>query len=209
MRNGLRVLFAVAFAAGVAACDGGNDDMELYEAEEAATPSLETSPGPDAALMTAQFQPGEGATEAARISGTVHVFAAGGRDAATTPAADGRAAAPTGESGTTGQGFRVEVSVNGLSQGEHAWHIHSGPCGEEAPVVVAFSPTEDSEGLTNPLNADESGHAEAEATVPADELTIEGLRAAQHSLHVHAQGGVDHGPTVACADLRDQGSTTM
>lgn len=213
MRNGLRLMLAVALTAGVAACDAGDDEIDIYEGEEAATPSLETpaESGTEAALITAQFQPAEGATEAARISGTARIFPANGLGTTTatgTEPDETQTSATTGE-GETGQGFRVEVSINGLSQGEHAWHIHSAACGQEAPVVVAFTPTKDQEGLASALNADQSGRAEAEATVPSDELTLDRLQSGQYSLHVHTQSGVDHGPTVACADLRGQGAATM
>lgn len=203
MRNGLRLLMAVAFAATASACDTGNDDVELYEGEEAATPALETQPADDAPILTAPFEAGEGATEAAQVSGTVRVFAANGDPASGAPSAT------TSAEGQTGQGFRVEVSLNGLSEGDHAWHIHDGPCGQNGPVVVPFSATADEEGLTDDLSVDESGRAESSADVPAEDLTLDRLQSGQYSVHVHAQGGVDHGPTVACADLSGTGSTSM
>ena len=208
MGNGFRLLMAVAFAATASACDTGNDDVEIYEGEEAATPALETEPANEAPILTAAFEAGEGATEAARVSGTVRVFAADGGADATTPAT-GAPSATTTDEGRTGQGFRVEVSLNGLSEGDHAWHIHDAPCGQEGPVVVPFSATADEEGLTGDLSVDESGRAESSADVPAEDLTLDRLQGGQYSVHVHAQGGVDHGPTVACADLSGTGSTTM
>lgn len=222
MRHGLRALLAVAFAAGAAACGGDGEDVELYEGEEAATPSLETQPvGGDAAIITAQFEPAQGATESAQISGTVRIFPADGAGmtgttgaTTTTPATETDATttdpnAATSAQAQSGQGFRVEVTLNGLSQGEHAWHIHSAPCGQQAPVVVAFTPTADQQGLAQPLTADQTGATQGQATVPADQLTLDQLQSGQYSLHVHTQGGVDHGPTVACANLQGQGATTM
>ena len=219
MGNGLKVLMAVVFAVTATACETGNDDVELYEGEEAATPAAETQPA-NAPILTAPFEAGEGATESAQVSGTVRVFAEDGTPTGTispgTGTTPGTATTPaTGTPGTAegtgqaGQGFRVEVSLNGLSEGDHAWHIHRAPCGEDGPVVVPFSATPDEEGLTGDLSVDQSGRAESSADVPAEDLTLDQLRSGQYSVHVHAQGGVDHGPTVACADLSGTGSTTM
>lgn len=216
MRNGLKFLIAVAFAATAAACDTGNDDVELYEGEEAATPAVETQPAGEAPILTAPFEAGEGATESAQVSGTVRVFAEDHRATGTTTPATGAARTDNAEPSATtsgeshaGQGFRVEVSLNGLTQGDHAWHIHEAPCGEKGPIVVPFSATADEEGLAGDLSVDESGRAEGSADVPAEDLTLDRVHSGQYSVHVHAQGGVDHGPTVACADLGGVGSTTM
>lgn len=220
MRYG-RYVPALALIAATAAC--GDEGMDTYEAEETATPAVEapaTEPAADAALLTATFEPPENATETGQqVTGTLRIFPAGGAANARQPAQPGQAtpdatnpdaptssaAAPDGEMSASstgaGQGFRVEVSLDGLSQGDHAWHIHSGPCGEQAPVAVAFSPTADQEGLTQPLTADQQGHAEGTVTVPAGELALDQLQGQEYSVHVHAQGGTDHGPTVACADL--------
>lgn len=227
MRNGIRVLMAVAFAASAAACDVGNDDVELYEGEEAATPSVETQPATDAApapIMTVQLQTADGAPEGTQVSGAVNIYP---ERAATNPvrgtgAGTGEEAMPgdetaTGETGAAGatgdasgqQGFQVQVSANGLSAGEHAWHIHDAPCGEQGPVVVAFTPTSDMEGLAQALTPGSNGQALGSATVPADRMSLERLQGGEYSLHIHTQGGVDHGPTVACADLTGQGTTTM
>ena len=216
MRNGLKFLMTMAVAAGVAACDTAGDDVEVYEGEEAATPSLETRPADDVALMTAQFQPADGATEAARISGTVRILQAEGLSTTDTPETDTETGTETEadlDATTTndaqGQGFRVEAEINGLAEGDHAWHIHSAPCGQEGPVVVAFTPTSDMEGLSQPLTAGQDGSARGSASVPSDQLSLDRLQSGQYSLHVHTQGGVDHGPTVACADLTQGTTTTM
>ena len=212
MRNGLKVLAAVALAASATACDTGNDDVELYEGEEAATPALETEGAGEAPILTAPFEAGEGATESAQVSGTLRLFPEnGGAAVTTTPSATENTDpnATTSAAGEGGQGFRVEVSLNGLSEGDHAWHIHEAPCGEKGPVVVPFSATADEEGLTGDLTVDQSGRAESSVEVPAADLALDQLRNGQYSVHVHAQGGVDHGPTVACADLSGVGATTM
>lgn len=93
----------------------------------------------------------------------------------------------------------LRVRLAGLTPGDHAWHVHSGPCGTPAPVQIALTSTADMEGLTNPLIADAGGEASAEVAVPALQDLM--LGQGRYSLHVHASGGVDHGGTVACADL--------
>lgn len=100
------------------------------------------------------------------------------------------------------QGLHVDVRVEGLSQGPHAWHIHSGSCaGPAAPVVVAFTPTPELPGLDEPLVPGPDGVAEEAAFVPESTLSREQIAAGEYSVHVHRQGGTEHGPTVACADL--------
>jgi Cu/Zn superoxide dismutase len=98
-------------------------------------------------------------------------------------------------------GFRVEAALDGLTEGPHAWHIHSGACGTEAPVVAAFTPTAEMEGLGSPLTGDASGVATGSATVQAEVLSFAALESGEYSVHVHERSGADHGPTVACADL--------
>jgi hypothetical protein len=145
-----------------------------------ATPPAETRGDPEGTVaMTESFQPAEGAKEGQRIDGTVTVFepAAGNAD------------------------YRLAVRIEGIGEGEHAWHIHAAPCGKEGPVVVPFTQTEDAPGLARPLKPDASGIAEATVTVPADRVTIDKLRSGEYSLHVHDRGGIDHGATVACANL--------
>lgn len=216
MRNGLRVLAAVMVAGSFAAC-GGEDDLELYQAEETATPSAEaaaTTQPADATVLMARFHAPDAAAEPGQqVSGTLRVLPAPrpgqrtGAEAAGSDRPDAATGQLPGGPAARGepQGFRVEATLDGLPQGEHAWHIHSGPCGAQAPVIVAFSRTAEMDGLTRPLNVDQQGHAEGAATVPSDQLSLDELRGGGYSLHVHAQGGTDHGPTVACADLRGTG----
>lgn len=93
----------------------------------------------------------------------------------------------------------LKVELSGLEPGEHAWHIHDGPCGEPASVLIPLTSTADMEGVGEPLVADESGHAIADLPVPP--LSDLALGEGKYSLHVHESGGVDHGATVACATL--------
>lgn len=225
MRNGFRTGAALLLTAAMAACGGGDDEIETFDTDMPAAEEPAGAERADVAVMTAQFQAPEGSDQT--VSGTAMIYRVDGADMsgttatpetpptdqtadqATTDEADMEEPRETEmEAGTAGQGWRVEVSVNGLSDGEHAWHVHSGPCGEEAPVVVAFSETSDMEGVAGPLNV-RNGTASSQATVPGTELGLEQLQSGEHSIHVHERGGVDHGPTVACADLTGQGGMSM
>lgn len=100
------------------------------------------------------------------------------------------------------QGLHVDARVEGLSQGPHAWHVHSGGCeATAAPVVVAFTPTEQLPGIDQPLTPGPDGVAEETAFVPESMLSPAQIAAGEYSIHVHRRAGVEHGPTVACAEL--------
>ena len=100
-------------------------------------------------------------------------------------------------------GFRLVVDLANLPPGPHAWHIHSGACGGgAAPVVVPFTPTAQNPGIAHALTADPSGSAHAEVVVPASKLTLDAIADGRYSVHVHRSAGTDHGPTIACANLR-------
>ncbi|HEY7529106.1 MAG TPA: CHRD domain-containing protein [Gemmatimonadota bacterium] len=100
-----------------------------------------------------------------------------------------------------GDDLEARVRVTGLTPGEHAWHIHSAACGAEAPVVVAFTSTKELEGTAGPLDAGSDGVAQGSGEIPADRLTRQQIESGSYSVHVHAKGGVDHGPSVACANI--------
>lgn len=93
----------------------------------------------------------------------------------------------------------LEAEFLGLPPGEHAWHIHSGACGTDAPVVLALSSTSEMEGTVGPIEADADGHADRTVALPG--LDRSWIGANDHSLHVHERPGTDHGPTLACANL--------
>jgi hypothetical protein len=67
--------------------------------------------------------------------------------------------------------------------------------------VVPFTDTNDAPGLAEPLTPGESRVAEATVTVPNAKLSLDKLRSGEYSLHVHERGGLDHGRTMACANL--------
>lgn len=171
-----------AFALFLAACEPRADEAE----EAAEIPAAET-PVPSAPATPASAEPviaavvkGEGTGSA--IQGQAQVF----------PAADASG------------GFRLSVDLTNMPEGAHDWHIHQGACGAaNAPVVVPITPDQDKPGITTPLTATQNGSVSSEVEVPANLLTIDQLRSGDYSLHVHAKSGAtDHGPTIACADLK-------
>ncbi len=200
----MRQLSAVALLTlfSVAACGGDNNqegeamtaDTAMTETAQPGQAAMDTAPAFVATIQSAQ--------DTGHVTGTVRVYAEG----SAAMQADTENGGGAGTAPSAGNGFRLVVSVNGLSQGEHAWHIHSGPCGQPAPVDVAITTTADQQGIGQPLTADQSGNAMGSVTVPASRLTFDQLQGGQYSLHIHQQGGVDHGPTVACADLSETGS---
>ena len=159
------------------------DELELPDVNE--TPdSLDEARGEKGetdgdAVMTASFEPGEGASAERRVVGTVTVL---------------QGDEPTDD-------YRLAVHITGLTPGEHAWHIHSAPCGQKGPVVVPFTETENGPGIAEALSPGDDGIAETKVDVPQDKLSLDELKSGDYSLHVHEKGGVDHGPTVACANL--------
>jgi Cu/Zn superoxide dismutase len=176
-----RTVALLVVAAFLPACDTG-DDVDV-EPDLDATPGAEfpqetTTPTPIEA-MTATFQPAGGST--AMISGTASFM----RD---------------------GDELELTVNLNGLPEGDHAWHIHQGGCDADGPVVLAFSETADMEGIGDDLEADGDGHAEASVDIPADRAGL--LNAGEHSIHVHQSGGEDHGPAIACAPIMNTSSAT-
>ena len=111
-------------------------------------------------------------------------------------------AAPAGQSGATGGGFRIEAVLDGLSPGGHAWHIHEGECVAAGQIVVPFTDAAAGKGIAGPLSADASGMARALVTVPAQQLTVERLNEQPYSVRIHQGVGIDPGPPIACATLR-------
>lgn len=91
------------------------------------------------------------------------------------------------------------VELQGLPPGEHAWHIHSAPCGQEGPVVLALSTTSDMEGTVGPVTVDQEGRIDRTVSLPGLDRMWIGV--GSHSLHIHERPGTDHGPTLACANI--------
>lgn len=176
----------------VLACAPDEDaELDTLPADEVPAVTEEPVTDPAVAETTAMFEPGPAG---GNVSGLVRII----------PEDD--------------QDLRLEVQLTGLTEGEHAWHIHNAPCGEEGPVVVAITPTqEQADGLADAIEAGSDGTATADVTIPRDRIPAglsagaipvqpgatpqPGAASGQFSLHVHERGGVDHGATVACANL--------
>jgi hypothetical protein len=165
------------------ACDRGDEYDEL-DTEE----GFETTPADEVPPLTPDPMAGEGVERTAQFESVGEGGASG-----TLRILDGGAA-----------GTQLAVDLTGLSEGEHAWHIHNAPCGQEGTVVVPFTDTEAEEGIAEPLRVGADGNAIATVIVPSDRLSQDELRSGQYSLHVHERGGVDHGATVACVNLQQQ-----
>lgn len=159
----------------------------------APTPQAGTTARDTAPVIVAQIRPGPAAT--GKVSGMVYVYAL------TTGQAQPAETTTTGGTGAAGGGFRLTATVYGLTPGEHAWHIHSGTCDQNGPVKVAITSTAQQHGIGRSLDANRNGEAMGSVTVPGSDLTLAQLESGQYSLHIHQHGGVNPGPTVACADL--------
>lgn len=99
------------------------------------------------------------------------------------------------------EGFHMYTRVEGLRPGEHAWHIHAGPCGTDAAVVVAFTATKAQQGIDQPLVAGSDGKAMETAFLPGEALSRQQLERGAYSVRIHERGGTDHGAVVACAEI--------
>ncbi len=97
---------------------------------------------------------------------------------------------------------RLEVDLNGLAQGAHAWHVHQAGCDADGPIVLAITDTETLKGIGAAITPDANGHATADVTIPADKLSQQQLHDGQYSLHVHERDGTNPGQTVVCAPIR-------
>jgi Cu/Zn superoxide dismutase len=95
----------------------------------------------------------------------------------------------------------ISAEFDGLTPGEHAWHIHQGTCAAPGDIIVALTDTETMTGIADPLEANDEGAASATVSVPAANLTPASIETGQYSLHVHEGGPAAPGASVICADL--------
>lgn len=100
-------------------------------------------------------------------------------------------------------GLELRVHLMGLSEGDHAWHIHQGTCENPGQVVLPISDMGDRDGVGGDLNAGADGMVEETVNIDRDRLA--GLDLNQdHIINVHLRGGDDPGPGIACAPIRMQ-----
>ena len=99
-----------------------------------------------------------------------------------------------------GEPLQLGISGDGFTPGDHAWHIHTGPCETSGGAVeIALSKDGDREGIVGPLVVEQTGAVSGQYEVAP--LREEMLGTRERSLHVHETHGDDHGPTVACATI--------
>src|SRR5687767_12858073 len=171
-----RVLVAAALIALPACADEAADDADTNADAPAPAATEAPTPATPTLLMTIPFE----AEGGSKVGGQVQILS---NDA-------------------DANGFRVAVSFTGVPAGDHAWHIHQGACGaKDTPVVVPFTEDKDKAAIASPITPDTSGNAMTEVSVPSSLLTVNQLRDADYSLHLHQKSGTDHGPTIACATL--------
>jgi hypothetical protein len=118
----------------------------------------------------------------------------------------------------------------GLSEGTHAWHIHSGTCESPGAIVLALSDapagmqatrpgattdpavtrTDDDlrDGIASDLNPNDDGMVEE--TVNIDREHVQALQAhgSNFIVNVHQRGGDNPGPAIACAPIQLTGAGT-
>jgi Cu/Zn superoxide dismutase len=174
-----RFLLAASVLA-LSACRGDRNeeipDVDVAPTTEPAPPVSTPTPMPTTPVMTAPIT-GETGTN---ISGQVQIMPVDGDP----------------------NGFRVVVNMQGVPEGEHAWHIHQGACSaKNTPVVVPITAEGDKPAIGTPLMAGADGNVTAEVTVPSTLLSLQQLQSADYSLHAHRKGGTDAGPSIACANL--------
>jgi len=115
----------------------------------------------------------------------------------------------------------LRVELEGLTPGEHAWHIHEGDCANLGQVVIALTPATDQPTMpgAQALMADADGKATATVTIPRADLdklhtgapgtpatpgqaeSAAGEVQQRYSINVHQQAGENPGPPAACANL--------
>jgi Cu/Zn superoxide dismutase len=109
---------------------------------------------------------------------------------------------------TLDDGLELRVHVMGLSEGDHAWHIHQGTCASPGAVVLALSDHGEHDGIASDLNAGSDGMVEETVNIDRDRYATLNLQQ-DHVVMVHLRGGDDAGPAIACAPLNLSGAGTQ
>jgi Cu/Zn superoxide dismutase len=103
--------------------------------------------------------------------------------------------------------LELHVRLEGLSEGDHAWHIHGAPCGQQGDIVVPLSRAGTLEGIGSDLDAGADGVVEERVTIDAERARGLDL-SRQHSVNVHQGDGDNPGPAIACANIGGTMGTT-
>jgi hypothetical protein len=173
----IRQTFYLALAgAMVAACDTRDDTATTQPGDELGP--LPAEQPRDLAVSTTQFQ----ATQDAgglQVQGMAELRQRGA---------------------TMNDGLELRVNLTGLSEGDHAWHIHGGTCQSPGQVLIPISGIGDRSGIGSDLNADSNGRAEASVNIDHDHL-MQLQQGQSYIVNVHLRGGDNPGPAIACAPL--------
>ena len=101
----------------------------------------------------------------------------------TGPEASGEA-----EISLNGEGIRVSLIMEGLTEGAHANHLHHGTCDDQGEIHI----------FLDDIVADDSG--DGSQTTPDDEQPIDHFESG-HYLAVHAEDSETIGEVVSCGDV--------
>jgi hypothetical protein len=176
-----RTAFVLALAATVAAaCDTRDDDttFDTMPGEDIAP----TQPAPaqpvDMIVSMAQFEPTAEAG-AMQVQGTAELRR---------------------RSASFDSDLELHVRLAGLSENDHAWHIHEGACGSVGQIVMPISNAPGRDGIGSDLDPGSDGTVEE--TVNIDRQHMAMLSPNQsYSVNVHRGDSDNPGPAIACATL--------
>ena len=176
-----KTAFALALATtALVACDTaetGDDVMVEPGQELPQTTTPPANPMPDQMLISSSEFQAAGDTDSGTIRGTAEL----------------RRSMDEGA-------LELHVRIEGLSEGQHAWHIHGAPCGQQGGIVVPLSGAGGQDGIHGDLNVGADGVVEQTVTIAPEhvqDLELETERA----LNVHQGAGDNPGAPVACANV--------
>jgi hypothetical protein len=130
---------------------------------------------------------------------------------------------------TLDDGLELSVHLMGLSEGDHAWHIHSGTCESPGPIVLPLSDVdgyvgerpvvrddpdapvttttpEHRDGIASDLSAGSDGMVEETVTIDRDRMIGLDFHSQNLIVNVHRGDGDNPGPAIACAPLQTSGT---
>lgn len=177
----IRTAFVLALTATVAAACNTRDDDATFDT----TPGEDIAPAQpvpaqpvDMIVSMAQFEP-TGDAGAIQVQGTAELRR---------------------QSATFDSDLELHVRLAGLSENNHAWHIHEGACGSVGQIVIPISGAAGRDGVGDDLDPDDEGTIER--TVDIDRQHMGMLSPNQaYSVNVHTGDGENPGAPIACATL--------